>query len=387
MKVIIRQIGIILLLAVMLILAGCSAGDTGMTDSTEKEETDREDKTMIKSIVINTTVRKTGQYPENIVLTLTENLAGEKLSADDFVMKGRAEAWMDPNLHDFEALFGKVETDCNTIILYPKDFPKKFFCVREFTVECSSNPALSFTYNDVDKVITPVADDFETIGMGTWDYHIFTPQKTEKMPVVIVFHGFGDTYNLLTYRTAVEWAEPENQALRPCYVIAPVIKDEIYYTEQGRDVIFKELKGLLDDMAAKGQADPDRIYVMGNSFGGMSSIEFSEKYPDSVAGILALCPALNYSKSAVDNIDKIKDIPVRFAHAVNDGTIPVSETRTAYDKLQKAGAKEVLVKEYSDDEMNEAGAEPSNESTYSYHHVELAVMEDDEYMEWLYSRA
>ena len=36
-----------------------------------------------------------------------------------------------------------------------------------------------------------------------------------------------------------------------------------------------------------------------------------------------------------------------------------------------------------DDEMNAAGASPDNNNTYSYHHVELAVMPDETYMEWL----
>lgn len=40
-----------------------------------------------------------------------------------------------------------------------------------------------------------------------------------------------------------------------------------------------------------------------------------------------------------------------------------------------------------DEIMNDAGAFPDSESTYSYHHVELAVMEDDTYMEWLYGSA
>ena len=35
--------------------------------------------------------------------------------------------------------------------------------------------------------------------------------------------------------------------------------------------------------------------------------------------------------------------------------------------------------------MIAAGADPAPDATYSYHHVELAVMEDDAYMEWMFS--
>ena len=42
---------------------------------------------------------------------------------------------------------------------------------------------------------------------------------------------------------------------------------------------------------------------------------------------------------------------------------------------------------YSDEEMNASGADPSPDATYSYHHVELAVMEDDDYMSWMFEKS
>lgn len=368
----------LLTMAVCTILTGCG---------NEKEVSQSEN--FIKDVVINTTVRKTGQYPENIVVTTESPLAGE-FSPEDFHMKGHADSWMNQSLHEFSSEFEKVEVYGNTLTLYPKDFPEKFFYVQDFIVECSKDENLLFTYENVSKVNTPVADDFVTHtseeGAG-FDYHMFTPESEKNMPVVIVFHGFSDTDNLLTYRTAVEWAEPENQKQRPCYVVAPIITDKLYFSEKGRADVFDQLKALLDKMIEEGKVDKNRIYVMGNSFGGMSSIEFAERFPDYVAGILALCPALNYSEGAVENIEKIKDTPIWIAQAVHDGTIPIEGNREAFIKLQAANPKEAMFKEYSDDEMNAAGGSPSNDSTYSYHHVELAVMEDDTYMEWLYSKS
>ena len=92
-----------------------------------------------------------------------------------------------------------------------------------------------------------------------------------------------------------------------------------------------------------------------------------------------------YVSMYVNDLEKMKDVPIWFAHAEHDNTIPVSASKTAVDKLTELGAKEVHFTMYSDDEMNAAGADSSPDSTYSYHHVELAVMEDDTYMEWLYS--
>ena len=239
-------------------------------------------------------------------------------------------------------------------------------------------------------MVTPVADEFETKtseGEISFDYRFFDPGKDEPVPIVIVFHGYGDTNNLLTYRTAVEWAEPENQQVRPCYVLAPVIDDETYFTEKGRDSVFVAIHDMIVQKVSDGKVDPARVYVMGNSFGGLSTIEYCEKYPDEVAGAIALCPALNYSGNAVMKLKEMTEVPIWFACAKNDNTIPSSQSENAVKSLERLGAKEVKFTEYSDEEMNAAGADPSPDATYSYHHVELAVMEDDAYMEWLFEKS
>ena len=117
----------------------------------------------------------------------------------------------------------------NTLTLVPQEFPEKYFYVKSFEVTCSEDPLYSFMSDRITKTITPVADDFVTLkgeGGRAFDYHLFDPKKESPVPMVIVFHGFGDTSNLLTYRTAVEWAEPENQKVRSCYVLAPSIDDK-----------------------------------------------------------------------------------------------------------------------------------------------------------------
>ncbi len=377
-----RTVKAVALLLAAGILSGCGGVTTETTDGNGGASS-------VDHVIVNATVRKTGQYPENFQMVLSEG-AGKKvpaLSEADFHMTGKAGMWGSDDTRDFSCEFESVVVDGDTITLTPKDFPEKYFYVKNFQVTCDGDQDLSFTEEAVSEVNTPVADAFETFRKedgAAFDYHLFTPETTENMPVVVVFHGFGDTSNLLTYRTAVEWAEPENQKKRPCYVIAPVIDDQTYYT--ARTSVFTPLKALLDQMVEEKKIDPDRIYVMGNSFGGMSSIEFAELYPDAVAGVLALCPALNYSNTAMNQLEKIKDIPIWFAQAEHDNTIPVENSRNAVKRLEDLGAKEVKFTEYSDAEMDAAGADAAPDSTYSYHHVELAVMEDEDYLDWLYEQ-
>ncbi|MCR5475013.1 MAG: dienelactone hydrolase family protein [Lachnospiraceae bacterium] len=339
-------------------------------------------------VTVNTTVRNIGQYPESFVLTFANEIGDGQLDPSSFRLRGKAAYWgSDGSTRDFECSFESVEIDGNTIKLVPAGFPEKYFYVKEFTVNCDDHPEYGFTSDDITRTVTDVADDFVTLTNEKgirFDYHLFAPEKEDKMPIVIVFHGFGDTVNLLTYRTAVDWAEPDNQKIRPCYVLAPVIDDETYFDPDARDKVYSALKDIVDDMIAKGKVDPDRIYMMGNSFGGVATIEYSEKYPGYVAAAIAMCPALTYVPTAMDGLEKIKDMPIWFAHATNDNTIPVSASREAVEALNATGAVEVKFSEYSDEHMNAMGADGSPDSTYSYHHAELAVMEDEEIKSWLF---
>ncbi len=343
----------------------------------------------LMSVTVDTVVRKTGQYPESFILTFANDISREQVSATSFHLSGKAGYWGSDDTREFEADFKSAKVNGNTLTLIPDSFPEKYFYVKEYEVICSEDPMFSFSSNDISEIHTPVADDFETYsaeGNASFEYHLFDPKKENAVPIVVVFHGYGDTNNLLTYRTAVEWAEPENQEIRPCFVLAPVIEDEIYFPAKGRDDLFSSLHDIISKLISEGKVDPDRVYVMGNSFGGLSAIEYAEKYPEDVAGVLALCPALNYSANSMTNLKEIVDIPIWIAHAKNDKTIPASSSETAVKALEKLGAVEVHFTEYSDEEMNAAGADSSPEATYSYHHVELAVMEDDAYMEWMFTK-
>ncbi len=377
-----KKLILIVTVALGLVLGGC-----GEAQKTEEPAMNNE-ALSIAGCTVNTTVRKTGQYPESFVLSFNGDISGAKVSPQDFHMTGNATYWgSNGKTRGFEASFESATIEGDTLTLVPDNFPEKYFYVKDFKVTCSSNEAFSFSEKDITNTLTPVADDFETIENtegASFSYHLFTPKKEENMPVVIVFHGYGDTDNLLTYRTAVDWAEPENQEVRPCYVIAPVIDDKTYFVENARAKVFEALKGIVDKMVTEGKVDPDRIYVMGNSFGGMSSIEFAEMYPEDTAKVLALCPALTYGPNAITNLNKMKDVPIWFAHAAGDNTIPVSASQTAVKSLEKLGAKEVHYTEYTTEEMQKAGADPSPDSTYSLHHVELAVMDDAAYKEWLF---
>jgi len=341
-------------------------------------------------ITINTTITPGGQFPDTITVVYDEIPAG-KIEASDFVMTGKATNWRDKSLHDFTAEFSNAKLDGNTLKLTFAGFDDKFFYVQSFEVINKNEPALGFTSEQPYKVIAPVADEFKHYSWHDGDgfeYNLYTPEDAKgALPLVVVFHGFSDTHNTLIYRTSVAWAESEAQKKRPCYVLSPIACDYQYYFAPGRTILFRSVYKKIQKMIKAGQVDPSRIYVMGNSFGGMSTVEFTKKYPNVAAAAMPLCPALNYSKNSMKHLEKIVHIPMWIAQAENDHTIPSENGKNLYKNLTELGAKEVKLRIYTDEEMNAAGGSPEPNSKFSYHHVEMAVMEDEAYAEWLFSHS
>lgn len=338
-----------------------------------------------RRITVLTRVTKWGQLPYAFVVegqSLPEGLA-----PGDFKLTGEAGSWGSVGTHPFSCGIRQLSAEADGWRLEPEDFPEKYFYVRSLTLTCPAAPELDFTLEDVSAVETETADLFTL-----WESdnrmikaQVYQPEQQDPLPVVVVFHGYGDTANLLTYRTAVDWAEPEHQQVRPCIVIAPVIEDTLYASDNARTKIYRQLMDWIDALIEEGRADPDRIYLMGNSFGGMASFEMAEQYPDRIAAVLALCPALGYSKTALASLPKITGIPVLMAHAEHDETIPVSTSRQALQMLEEAGGQAELIV-FGDAEMEAAGASLGSENVYSFHHVELCLLENTDYADWLFAR-
>ena len=256
-----------------------------------------------------------------------------------------------------------------------------------FTVTCESNPALSFTSDLVTEVITPTADDFEQVRKAdgaAFDYNIYIPDGADgSLPVVVAFHGFGDTDNLLQNQVAVSWAFPENQEKRPAIVIAPIIDQ--YFDAGYRDSVYTETYGLIQELIRDGKADENRIYVVGKSYGGLATYEFTEKYADDVAGAIALCGAT--TDAIIENAAKMADVPLYIVQAENDDTVNVESSYNMYKALTEAGSTKVQMKIYSDAEMNAAGVDGT---VIGYHTVEMAALSSDydgeKFMSWLFEQ-
>ncbi len=212
----------------------------------------------------------------------------------------------------------------------------------------------------------------------SFDYTLYSPKQGKELPVVIYFHGFGENDTVAETKAVTTLTSDEEQALHSCYVLAPCIEDDVYLARSDRDKLYGGVKAIIDKMTAKGYIDPGRIYVCGNSFGGLATVEFTEQYAKDVAAAIVMCPALSYSQDSSKNLNLMKDVPTWFAHATNDNVIPVTISRTAVENLVRMGAKEVYLKEFTDEEMLSCGA------LTGYHQADFAVMADPTFTKWLF---
>ena len=105
---------------------------TGCGQKEEISDTERDVQNMVKEITVNTTIRKTGQYPENIVVTFENDITNTEVPAASFHMEGEAGYWGSDGTRDFEADFESVAISKNKMTLIPASFPEKYFYVNDF---------------------------------------------------------------------------------------------------------------------------------------------------------------------------------------------------------------------------------------------------------------
>lgn len=89
---------------------------------------------------------------------------------------------------------------------------------------------------------------------------------------------------------------------------------------------------LLNETAEKYRVDQQRIYVTGLSMGGYGTWELGKRYPDRFAAIAPICGG-----GSLENIVKLKDVPVWAFHGGKDDVVLPEESAILVDALSKSG--------------------------------------------------
>ena len=193
-----------------------------------------------------------------------------------------------------------------------------------------------------------------TRGTDRMPYRIFVPDETARrqpLPLVVWLHGAGGlgTDNMAQISAGGNdkgsglWIRPDVQARFPAFVIAPQAStpwgapsvDEL--TSNGRLVI-----DLIESLAQEFQIDRTRVYILGQSLGGIGVWDLITKRPDVFAAAVPLC-AVGEPKRVATAVD----VKVWVFHGAKDTGMPVGNARAMVAALKAAGGT-VKYTEYPD---------------------------------------
>ena len=182
-------------------------------------------------------------------------------------------------------------------------------------------------------------------------YQIYRPAAKGKLPLVVYLHGSGgqgdDNEKQLAFGNIFGtrvWLLPDNQKQFPSYVLAPQTDRgwARYDMSAGSQGPAKLLPGMGDgnlmvleiikDLLREFNIDERRIYVTGQSMGGLGVWNIVSNRPRFFAAAVPVCGA-----RGVDDGSKSPQTPLWAFHGSADQVVPVTNTRDRIDARRRAG--------------------------------------------------
>jgi len=187
-------------------------------------------------------------------------------------------------------------------------------------------------------------------------YRLFIPKATSQepnLPLIVWLHGasgLGTDNNRQISQGGNElgsrlWIRSDIQDKHPAFVVAPQSPaDELWgQPSSNRLTIYGQMViDLIDALAREFPIDRQRVYLVGQSRGGIGVWDLVTKRPDVFAAAVPVCAMGNPAKVAA-----AKDVSVWVFHGLKDTGMPVTNARDMVTTLKGAGAT-VRYTEYSD---------------------------------------
>lgn len=339
----------------------------------------------IERIVAECSVEGLGQTLHRFELHVNENTSLEGIDAEDFVVEN---AVADHAGTLIEPKVTEVKVEDNTVTLEVEDFllfkSGGSEGVAEVSVKNIENEALSFSYSDIDEVVTEIADQFEEGEHNGLVYKLFSPKTEGAQPLVLWMHGRGDNgLQLISSPIATLFASEENQEAHPSYVLAPQ-SDESVEAARWTDAELEKVIEVINSLIEEGKVDPNRVYVIGHSMGGQGTWNLLRKAPDLFAAAVTIAPRIIEDEAELTDLATLTELPVWLFHATSDPINLVSGSEDRYNKLVELGNDKVKLTTYSDEEMLEYGL--GKNSPFETHLSQVLVADNPEVVEWLYSQ-
>jgi predicted peptidase len=177
-------------------------------------------------------------------------------------------------------------------------------------------------------------------------YRLFIPtgySPEHKYPLILWLHG-GEgrgTDNLqqivhTNEKGAHVWIAPEIQLKFPAFVFAPQCPVGENWSDPDQNQPSKALELALQILGAvqkEFSIDADRIYVVGQSMGGLGVYSLLQMYPEKWAGAVILTAYDNFT-----NTYAISRVPLWVFQGDQDPTVPVAMVREMMKQLKKIDA-------------------------------------------------
>ena len=176
----------------------------------------------------------------------------------------------------------------------------------------------------------------------------YKQDTTHRYPMVLFLHGAGergtDNQLQLTHGAALFLA---NQTAYPAIVVVPQCATEDYWAQMEKDTLgnrffnFDEVPNpslaavteLLNQFLQTEQTDPERIYLMGLSMGGMGTFELLARQPQTFAAAVPICGGTNPALVPIYGTQ----VPLWIFHGTDDGVVEVIHSRRVVAALKRLG--------------------------------------------------
>jgi predicted peptidase len=153
-----------------------------------------------------------------------------------------------------------------------------------------------------------------------------------KYPLVLALHG--KSPNTENGKQVAGWmnsfSKKENEAARPCFVVAPLSAQPAAGEGRGWngdevEQVIKLVKALVKNLPV----DPKRVYIVGHSMGGFGTCHVMASEPRLFA---AAIPVSGVSQGDAGTLDRK---PVWMFHAADDNVVPVAGARDFAEAMKK----------------------------------------------------
>lgn len=209
----------------------------------------------------------------------------------------------------------------------------------------------------------------------------YTENQKEGIPLLIYLNGAGSrgTDNSSQLKNLSPLITPfiENENYPDCIIVVPQLSNNdrwvnvdwaagCYDASVPESNSSKLLIGLINELKRNYKVDTDRVYLMGQSFGGYGTWDLISRYPEVFAAAVPMCGA-----GCIERAEAIVDMPLLVLHGNDDSIVPVSGSREMVEAVKNAGSRSVTYIEYEGDD----------------HYIQRRLFEQPElYIDWLFAQ-